>query len=182
MSWNFETANFSVRLPVMDEDGPQLFELLKNQNAAAHIPRLAQTVDAQALDELRRMTMRFDSREAAFWLVEGRFDKKIFARIGIQHINWMMLNAQLVWELDDELTDEGVLEFVPQLLEYVFAALKLHRIEMRLRPQQERHERLLTWLGFAKEGCLPAQLEFEGESVDLEVWSLLNPTPLQDLE
>ena len=48
MSWNFETANFSVRLPVVDQDGPQLFELLKNQNAAAHIPRLAQTVDAQA--------------------------------------------------------------------------------------------------------------------------------------
>ena len=29
MSWNFETANFSVRLPVVDQDGPQLFELLK---------------------------------------------------------------------------------------------------------------------------------------------------------
>ena len=113
MSWNFETEQFLIRLPVSDQDGAALFHLLSQNSAAAHIPRLPMTVEAQALDELRRIAMRFETREAAFWLIERKSDGQVVARIGVQYINWMMLNAQLQWELSAECGLEELQEVLP---------------------------------------------------------------------
>ena len=174
MSWNFSTANFNIRLPISDQDGDALYALLCQEDVVDHIPRLAMNVSAQVLDELRRMAMRFDTKEAAFWLIEGRYDQKLLARIGIQRINWMMLNAQLQWELGEQVDDAVLLEVVPEIIQYCFRDLGLHRLEMRLQPNQPAHQRRLESLGFAKEGILPAQQEFLGESIDHEIWSIIN--------
>ncbi len=174
MNWNFTAGNFSLRLPVTDQDGDALYELMSVQQRVDHLPRLAMSVSAQALDELRRVAMRFETREAAFWLVEGLFDKQLVARLGIYKINWMQLSAQLQWELADTVDLPLMLEIIPPLLNFAFDELNLHRIEMRLRAGSERHEALLQGLGFTFEGILPAQLEYEGQSVDLAVWSYLS--------
>ena len=102
MNWNFETDNYIIRLPVSDQDGDALYSLLSQQTVVDHIPRMAMTLEEQATDELRRIAMRFESREAAFWLIERKIDGQLLARIGVQHINWMMLNTQMQWELSPE--------------------------------------------------------------------------------
>lgn len=173
MNWNFNAGNFSLRLPVSDQDGDALYALMSNQQAVDHIPRQAMSVSAQSLDELRRMAMRFETREAAFWLVEGMYDKQLIARIGIHHINWMQLSAQLQWELSDAVDLAVMQEIMPEVLRFIFDELKLHRLEMRLR-SSEKHEALLAQLGFVREGELPAQMEYEGESIDLVVYSRLS--------
>jgi len=173
MNWNFNAGNFSLRLPVSDQDGDALYALMNDQTVVDHIPRQAMTVSAQALDELRRMAMRFETREAAFWLVEGMYDKHVIARIGIHHINWMQLSAQLQWELSAAVDLAVMQEILPQVLRFIFEELKLHRIEMRL-CASERHEQLLQQLGFVREGVLPAQQEYEGDNVDLVVYSRLS--------
>lgn len=174
MNWNFSAGNFSLRLPVSDQDGDALYALLKEQSRVDHIPRTAMTVDAQALDELRRMAMRFETREAAFWLVEGLYDKQLIARIGIQKINWMLSCAQLQWELSDAADLAVLQEVLPPLLNFCFNELGLHRIEMRLRAGSEPHETLLQQLGFHYEGCLPAQVEYNDSSVDMALYSRLS--------
>lgn len=173
MNWNFTAGHFSLRLPVTDQDGDALYELMSAQPRVDHLPRLAMTVAAQALDELRRMAMRFETREAAFWLAEGLYDKQLIARIGLYKINWMQLSAHLQWELADTVDLPVLMDIIPPLLNFAFDELNLHRIEMRLRAGSERHEALLRGLGFTFEGVLPAQLEYEGEGVDLAVWSFL---------
>lgn len=174
MNWNFPAGNFSLRLPLIDQDGPALFGLLKEQTRVDHIPRLAMSVEAQALDELRRMAMRFETREAAFWLVEGLYDKQLIARIGIQKINWMLSIAQLQWELTDGADLPVLQEVLPAVLNFCFAELGLHRIEMRLAAGSEHHEKLLQQLGFHYEGCLPAQVEYNDSSVDMALYSRLS--------
>lgn len=173
MNWNFTAGHFSLRLPVTDQDGGALFALLNAQHRLDHIPRIAMNVEAQALDELRRMAMRFETREAAFWLVEGTYDQQLIARIGLQRINWMLLSAQLYWELADEVDLAMLQEFAPAVLNFAFDQLGLHRIEMRLKTGSTRHADLLKGLGFQYEGCLPAQLEIEGQDIDLDVYSFL---------
>ena len=170
--WNFSAGDFSLRLPITDQDGDALFALLNDADIAAHIPRLPLTVSVQALDELRRMAMRFETREAAFWLVENNAGNLI-GRIGIQHINWLQRSARLQWEFPASVTAAELQQIVPAVLNYAFNELGLHRIEIRLEPGHALQQQRLQALGFQREGCLPAQLEFEGRSVDLELWSFL---------
>ena len=170
--WNFTAGDYSLRLPVTDRDGDTLFALLSDTGIAAHIPRLPLTVSAQALDELRRMAMRFETREAAFWLVENNAGELI-GRIGIQNINWLQRSARLQWEFPHNVSVAALQQIVPAVLNYGVHELGLHRVEMRLEPGHELQQQRLQALGFQREGCLPAQLEFEGRSIDLELWSFL---------
>src|SRR5690606_35713548 len=110
--------------------------------------------------------------EAAYWLIENVEDKLV-GRISVQQINWLQRSAQLVWELAEGLELADVQQFFPKLSAYLFNDLGLHRLEMRLRPDFQRHNDLLTGLDFQYEGKLPAQLEFQGETLDLAVWGLI---------
>lgn len=175
--WNFTAGDYSLRLPVTDQDGDALFALLSDADIAAHIPRLPLTVSAQALDELRRMAMRFETREAAFWLVENNAGELI-GRIGIQNINWLQRSARLQWEFPHHVTMDALQQIVPAVLKYGFTELGLHRVEMRLETGHALEEQRLQTLGFQFEGCLPAQLEFEGRSVSHQLWSVLATDPV----
>lgn len=172
MIWNFLAGDYLLRLPVADSDRTILQELLQVPAASAHIPRLPFYFDGQLDEEFRQIVQRFEAREAAYWMVENAEDKLV-ARISIQHISWLQRSAQLQWELSDLIDLEGLQQILPALKKFCFEELGLHRLEMRLRPDFERHNQLLTALGFEYEGCLPEQLEFQDESVDLAVWSIL---------
>ena len=78
---------FPYVYPSPNRDGEALCLLL---NDAKKLPRIFRalplTVAAQALDELRRVAMRFETREAAFWLVENNAGWESAGRIGIQNI------------------------------------------------------------------------------------------------
>jgi len=171
MSWNMETERYSVRLPVSDTDGPALLDLLGSSAISAHIPRAAMSTENQADDELRRMAMRFEGREAAFWLIEDKTTQQVIARIGIQYINWMMLNAQLQWELTPACDLAALREVLTPVINYLMNELHLQRLEMRQVHGTDSES--LTELGFQFEGTLPAQAEFNGEDIDLDIYSLL---------
>ncbi|MEQ3692511.1 MAG: GNAT family protein [Thalassolituus sp.] len=173
MNWNFETDNYIIRLPVSDQDGDALYALLSDQSVVEHIPRAAMTVENQAIDELRRIAMRFEGREAVSWLIERKSDGQLLARIGVQHINWMMLNTQMQWELNPECDLAVLQEVVPAVLKLLSNDLQLHRIEMRVRLGNEKYKTNLEALGFEYEGQLPAQFEYEGGDVDLDIYSVL---------
>ncbi|WP_420589527.1 GNAT family N-acetyltransferase [Bacterioplanoides sp.] len=173
MNWNFSTPNFSLRLPDANQDGDALYELLSQQDVMAHIPKASMSVSAQSLDELRRVAMRFEVRESACWLVEGSFDKQLIARVGIQKINWMTDSAQFWWELSDKIDFTILAEVIPAVMNFCFDELKLNRLEMRVVAGSTLHEEYLKQIGFQYEGCLPAQQEFEGKTIDLALYSFL---------
>ena len=173
MNWNFSTPSFSLRLPDASQDGDALYELLSQQDVMAHIPKASMSVSAQSLDELRRVAMRFEVRESACWLVEGSFDKQLIARVGIQKINWMTDSAQFWWELSDKIDFTILAEVIPAVMNFCFDELKLNRLEMRVVAGSTLHEEYLKQIGFQYEGCLPAQQEFEGKTIDLALYSFL---------
>lgn len=173
MNWNFSTPNFSLRLPDANQDGDALYELLSQPDVMAHIPKASMSVSAQSLDELRRVAMRFEVRESACWMVEGAFDKQLIARVGIQKINWMTESAQFWWELSDKVDFSVLAEVIPAVMNFCFDELQLNRLEMRLVKDSPLHEDYLKQIGFQLEGCLPVQQEFEGQPVDLKLYSFL---------
>jgi ribosomal-protein-alanine N-acetyltransferase len=175
MNWNFDTDNYIIRLPISDQDSDALYALLSDQKAVEHIPRAAMTVENQAIDELRRIAMRFEGREAVSWLVERKSDGQLLARIGVQHINWMMLNCQMQWELSPECDLAVLTEVIPAILNVLTNDLQLRRVEIRIRAgsvsvEQKQH---LEALSFEHEGSLPSQFEYNGEDVNLDIYSVL---------
>jgi RimJ/RimL family protein N-acetyltransferase len=178
MNWNFETEHFFIRLPISDQDGDALYGLLKNPQTSAHLPRLPMFASVQSLDELRRATLRFQAREAAVWLVESRSDNidemaELKARFTLQNINWMLQSGRLQWELAASLTQPQFAEILAAIEHFCFAELGLHRLEVRMLPDAQPHADWLQTLGYIHEGCLPAQLEYEGEWVDQALYSRL---------
>lgn len=178
MNWNISTEHFTLRLPDSSRDADALYQLLSNRDAVAHIPKAAMAVSAQAFDELRRIAIRFEARESACWLVEVKSHQleapqQLIARIGIQKISRMTDSAQLWWELAENANFSVLAEVMPALMSFCFDELQLHRLEMRIRTGSDRYANWLTQLGFSAEGCLPAQQEYEGQLVDLELYSFL---------
>jgi ribosomal-protein-alanine N-acetyltransferase len=173
MNWNFETDNYIIRLPVSDQDGDALYSLLSQQAVVDHIPRAAMTLEDQAIDELRRIAMRFEGREAVSWLIERKADGQFLARISVQHINWMMLNTQMQWELSPECDLAVLTEVIPAILNVLTNDLQLRRVEMRVRAGNIEQKQHLEALSFEHEGGLPSQFEYKGEDVNLDIYSVL---------
>ena len=63
-----------------EQDVEALMGLLQQESLCAHVPYAPLTEVHRVVDELRRMAMRFEAREAAFWLVEK--DGQLLGRIG----------------------------------------------------------------------------------------------------
>lgn len=174
MNWNQQTERLTLRLPVTDKDGDALFELLKDPEVSAHIPKPPMYASVQGLDELRRATMQFQSREAATWLLERHGDDQVLARIRLLNINWLMLSAQLQWELSPKLAVDEVDEALAAIHAFCFQELGLHRLDMRICEGAKASSSHLIRSGYEYEGCLPAQLEFESRWINLEMYSLLS--------
>lgn len=61
-------------------------------------------------------------------------------------------------------------------IEYVFCELRLHRIMANYRPENERSARLLSVLGFEREGFAKSYLKINGVWADHVLTSLVNQT------
>lgn len=174
MNWNLTTEKYDVRF-AHEEDIPSLFALLKTESVVKFHPKNAMVVEAQAMDEARRMVMQFEAKEAAFWLVEEIATGNVIARIQLQKFNWVNASAQLVLDvLPEYKTLEHVAELMYAVMGLAYEDLSLHRIECLLQAQDSVSINLFRGMGFQHEGQLCSVLEFEGQWIDYQVYSLLN--------
>lgn len=174
MNWNLNTEQFYVRF-AHEEDIPNIYALLSTKGVVKHVPKNPMVVEAQAMDEARRMVMQFEAKEAAFWLVEDRVSGKVVARLSLQKFNWINASAQLQIEIFSEHKTQAVLaELIYAVATLAFEDLSLHRLEWMLLDQDKRSIELAQAFGFHHDGQLMSYFEFEGEWVDYQVYSLLN--------
>lgn len=174
MNWNLETDRFYVRFS-HEEDIPNIYALLGNKSVVENVPKNPMVVEAQAMDEARRMVMQFEAKEAAFWLVEDKTTGQVIARVSFQKFNWINASAQLVIEIMSEFkTPDFISELIYSVGTLAFEDLSLHRIEWLLINEDTVSKSIAQKIGFNHDGQLMSYLEFEGEWVDYQVFSLLN--------
>lgn len=177
MNWNLNTEQFYIRF-AHEEDIPNLYGLLSSKGVVKHIPKNPMVVEAQAMDEARRMVMQFEAKEAAFWLVEEKASGKVIARISLQKFNWINASAQLQVEIFPEHKTQGVLsELIYAVATLAFEDLSLHRLEWFLTAKDKVSITLAQAFGLHHDGQLMNYFEFEGEWIDYQVYSLLNTDP-----
>lgn len=174
MNWNLDTEHYYVRF-AHEEDIPNIYALLSTKGVVKHVPKNPMVVEAQAMDEARRMVMQFEAKEAAFWLVEEKVSGKVIARLSLQKFNWINASAQLQVEIFAEHNTQAILaELIYAVATLAFEDLSLHRLEWFLIDSNKRSIALAQAFGFNLDGQLMSYFEFEGEWIDYQVYSLLN--------
>lgn len=172
MNWNIATEHYQLRLPITEQDGDALFELLSRSQCVEHIPQDPWHSRVQALDDCRRVAMKFQAREAVTWLVEDH-ENTLKARISVYDINGFNLSAKLRFELHTTDNNKLLQEALNAVVALIQTSLGLHRLELRMLSGHTVYADALAALGFEYEGCLPMQLEWQGRWVSLDVYSLL---------
>lgn len=174
MNWNLETDHYYVRF-AHEEDITNIYSLLSNNDVVKYVPKNPMVVEAQAMDLARRMVMQFESKEAAFWLVEDKLTGKVIARISFQKFNWISASAQLQIEIYPEhKTQEVLAELIYAVATLAYEDLSLHRLEWLLVAEDEQSIAIAQALGFNRDGQYMSYFEFEGSWVDYQVFSLLD--------
>ena len=59
-----------------------------------------------------------------------------------------------------------------QVIRHCFGALRLHRLEANIQPENKRSIALVKALGFSKEGYSPRYLKISGKWMDHERWAI----------
>lgn len=173
MNWNLDTERFYVRFS-HEEDIPNIYGLLSKRKVVENVPKNPMVVEAQAMDEARRMVMQFEAKEAAFWLVEDKVSGKVIARISLQKFNWINASAQLQLEIFPQYKTQDVLaELIYAVATLSYEDLSLHRLEWFLLEKDNGSIAAARALGFQHEGQLMSYFEFEGQWIDYQVYSLL---------
>jgi ribosomal-protein-alanine N-acetyltransferase len=173
MNWNLNTEHYYVRF-AHEEDIPNIYALLGSNEVVKNHPKNPMVVEAQAMDEARRMVMQFEAKEAAFWLVEEKSTGKVVARLSFQKFNWVSASAQLrVDVFSDHKTQSVLSELIYAVATLAYEDLSLHRIEWLLLESDHSLVDLAKALGFNHDGQLLSFLEFEGSWIDYQVFSLL---------
>jgi len=81
--------------------------------------------------------------------------------------------GQVGYWVDERLAGRGIIPTAVSLaVDYCFGALRLHRIEIAIRPENERSLRVVAKLGFRPEGLRPRYLHIDGEWRDHLVFAL----------
>lgn len=175
MSWDLESQDLELTLPGGEKDADALYGLLKIEKVAKAYPRIPMVVSAQALDELRRVVLRFDSREAIFWMIREKESGDFVGRIGFERANWMHANAQLLVEImPDKCTDENLKQAGDAFFDFVFPQLQLHRLQANVCRDDSALKQFCQLYKFNHDGVQPSAVEFEQQWVDYQVYSILS--------
>ena len=174
MNWNLNTEHYYVRF-AHEEDIQNIYALLGSNDVVKNHPKNPMVVEAQAMDEARRMVMQFEKKEAAFWLIEEKATGKVIARISLQKFNWVNASAELKVDIFSDSKTQAVLaELIYAVATLAYEDLSLHRLEWLLLDQDQRFINLAEAFGFNHDGQLKSYFEFEGSWIDYQVFSLLN--------
>jgi [ribosomal protein S5]-alanine N-acetyltransferase len=92
-------------------------------------------------------------------------------------------NAMLGYSLDHAAQGQGLMqEALRAVIAEMFGpAVRLHRLQAAVRPENRRSRSVLAALGFEQEGLSRRYLFIDGQWRDHEVYALLNPEWAQDL-
>ncbi|MEH6447623.1 MAG: GNAT family protein [Oleispira sp.] len=173
MNWNLNTEHYYVRF-AHEEDIQNIYALLGANDVVKNHPKNPMVVEAQAMDEARRMVMQFEAKEAAFWLVEEKATGKVIARISLQQFNWVNASAQLRIDVfSDFKTQSALSEMMYAVATLAYEDLSLHRLEWFLLLEDKCFIDIAKAFGFNHDGQLMSFLEFEGSWIDYQVFSLL---------
>ncbi|MGH8250210.1 MAG: GNAT family N-acetyltransferase [Steroidobacteraceae bacterium] len=173
------------RLPAIDaprvnlrwlagQDVDSLFEIFSDRAMMRYWSTPAMTDRAEAEDLLRRIHAGFRDKTLFQWAVERNADRRVLGTCTLFHLDARNARAELGYCLASEYWRKGYMkEALSALLDFSFGALRLRRLEADVDPRNTGSERILSRLGFKREGLLRERWNVDGEIQDTAFFGLL---------
>lgn len=134
------------------------------------------TLDAMTA-RLRAMSDCVAAGSALHWLMFEQGRDVVIGECNFTNIvRGPFLACHLGYSIDHRREGKGLMrEALTAAIDYVFERAGLHRIMASYRPENLRSERLLSTLGFEREGFARAYLKINGAWADHVLTSLISP-------
>ena len=157
-----------------DADAPELQALIEANRE--HLARWMPWAAGQSLEDSRRFIRRSRAQLTANDGLQAAtvIDDAIVGVIGFHAIDWSNRSTSIGYWLAEAAQGRGLMtEATRVALEHAFGTWELHRVEIRVAPENCRSAAIPTRLGFTVEGRLRDVERLGGGYVDNTIYSML---------
>jgi RimJ/RimL family protein N-acetyltransferase len=155
-------------------DVDALYAVFSDRRMMRYWSSPAMTGREEAENYLRRIHEGFDGKSLFQWGVERKEDGRVIGTCTLFHLDPANAKAELGYALASAHWGKGYMtEALTALLDFAFATLRLRRLEADVDPRNGNSLRILSKLGFQREGLLRERWNVAGEIQDTVFYGLL---------
>lgn len=155
------------------EDTEVMQRLLDDATFARHFS--ATPYRHLSMDKIEKM-MATDAPETFRFAIRNFEDERMIGIVALEDILYTHGTAWLMIGIDPDCEGQGyAADAMETVLEYAFAELNLHRIQLTVFEYNTRAIQLYERLGFVQEGRYRAFLRRDGKRYDMLLYGLLEP-------
>jgi ribosomal-protein-alanine N-acetyltransferase len=155
-------------------DAPALYSMLSDAELARFTPRKPLQRVGDAVDLIRSVGLDFATRRSVRWGVCLEPDGPIVATVGLHDWDRYHRHVSIGFDVDREHWGEGLgHEVVSAVVQFAYDHLYVHRFEAYVMRGNQKSERLLSSVGFRKEGELRQRMYKNGHQYDVMVYAML---------
>jgi [ribosomal protein S5]-alanine N-acetyltransferase len=161
-------------------DADDLFTIYANEALFRYTPGSARKTRDAVQNMIGHFQRDFDKRKTLFLGICLRSDPKHIVGVAEMFDHDPKVNCVTIgYRLHDAFWGRGIAtQAVGLMAEYLFATVKINRIQAFVMPENEKSHAVLTRNGFTKEGVIRQGHLWTGKGVvDLAVYSLLRTDP-----
>ena len=157
-----------------DTDAPDLYRIYSDPEVMKYWSTLPLTESAQARELIARIHRLFDDNEMCEWGVVRRCDDRVIGTFTLFHIDRENRRAEIGFALARDVWGQGYMrEGLTAAFDFAFGPLGLMRLEADVDPRNQSSLRLLSKLGFRREGLLRERWRVGGQIQDSVILGLL---------
>ncbi len=172
------TQRFHLR-KILSIDQRQIFEGLSDEQVIKYYGVSFKTYE-EAIMQMKWYEDLLTAGTGIWWGIHFPGDREIIGACGFNNLLTEHKKAEVgYWRLPGYWKRGIMTEILPEIINYAFKVLHLHRIEATVETGNLSSKKLLDKLGFQNEGILK-ECELKNEKfIDLEYYSLLKKTTAQ---
>ncbi len=157
-----------------DRDASALFDVFSDERVMRYWSGAAWTEASQATDLIASIRDYFDKQTLFQWGIARASDDVVIGTCTLAWIDASNRRCEIGFALRSDHWGQGLVsEATRLLLVFAFESLNMHRIEADVDPRNEASIRLLSKLGFQREGYLRERWLVGSEACDTVFFGLL---------
>lgn len=166
--------NFLLR-QITHDDIADYYEYMQDKDVLRYVPNeCIPTTIVRAREEVEYLLDLFRYRRSVYWTLARKEDNKLIGSCGFNYWNRDHSRAEISYDLSKEYWGQGIMtKTVKAVLAFAFTQMQLRRVEATATPSNKGSLKVLSKVGFKREGLLRDQKFLHGKFHDAIISSIL---------